>query len=604
MKEKLLSIKPILALQSAIIVCICAILPTIFLSARNSIPHYPDPQSTFPLLSTKTSTDVTDSTLRDSSTTDSPSQDHPLDNPNGSSSDTKTDTNKDDLPNSGANNDTNKKEPYQFKYDLIIKAVHSGYKDPTTNTLNVGERIELQNLSDAPLSLAGIVLRYHINSTKHVDLITFSEGSMMTGEYLLFRYENSPHSEQSDLVYSAYSLPQSGGPLELIYVNDEGEEIIMDSVCWSGGACPNKKFDTGDDRLLVRNFGDGLFTKELAYDTHYDPSITTLVMPVSPAPDPDDDPTHPDDPGLKDESSTEDSTDQDSPSVDSVLPKCYALEFSEVYAYYFNSPEEQFIELYNPSNAPVDLDGCQIQYKKKFYPLSGVILPDNYYIYYPSGSFTLTKNPSSSNSIYLIDTDQTIADELNYPNGQKKSTSYARFFNESGSTIWRQTYAPTPDAENVYQEFRTCESGKVINPLTGNCVKSTTISTSSSTTLAECPAGQYRNPLTGRCKKLTTATSTPKECAEGYERNPETNRCRKITKENEGTDYALIPSTRSNDTIFIAFGIVTLLVSLGSIYVILQFRHEIARAARKTRQRLHSVCKNLFARKIGRHRNK
>ena len=110
--------------------------------------------------------------------------------------------------------------------------------------------------------------------------------------------------------------------------------------------------------------------------------------------------------------------------------------------------------------------------------------------------------------------------------------------------------------------------------------------------------------MTGRCKKLESSTTEPKPCAEGYERNPETNRCRKIKAENDGAGYALIPATNSSTSTFAAFGLVILLVMLGVVYIILQFRHEIARTARKTRQRFYHVRKNLVAWYISFYRHK
>ena len=234
-------------------------------------------------------------------------------------------------------------------------------------------------------------------------------------------------------------------------------------------------------------------------------------------------------------------------------------------------------------------------------------MTDRYLVIYPgklTPSFSLTKNPSSSNSVELIDVDKTTVDILVYPHGQKKSTTYAKFIDTDGSESWSLTYASTPGATNIYQEFRTCPTGKVINPATGNCIKVTTTKSSSSGTLAECPAGKYRNPLTGRCKKIETASDEPKPCAEGYERNPETNRCRKLKAENDGAGYALVPTTYSGKPSFVAFGIVALLVTIGIVYIILQFRHEIARMLRKIRQRLHHVRKDLVARHIGFHRHK
>lgn len=442
--------------------------------------------------------------------------------------------------------------------NLIIRAINPGYKIDDAN--DVGELIELQNLTDASLSLAGFSLRYTNGSGNSTTIINFPDGSLMAGEYLLARYSKSPTADLSDLVYTT-SLAMAAGPLELLY---EGE--VVDSVCWTGKAECLKPFKSSAPTTLVRNLDTGLFDHISDYTSQFDPTAPSLILPPEP----------------------DDSSNSGNPSDTSPAnPQCKGLEFTELYSYYAKDKTEQFIELFNPTDHEISLKGCQIRYKKKLYPLSGTIKPDQYFSYYPSSQFTLTKNPTSSNNIELLDTDARTVDELIYSHGQKKATSYARFFDQHGEEMWAQTYQITPNQPNIYQEFRSCPTGKVINPATGNCVNATTIKE----TTQGCPPGKYRNPLTGRCKKIESA-STQKPCADGYERNPETNRCRKIKSDNDGADYALIPNTRSSQTTFIALGVVITLVLIGVIYIVLQFRHELVRTFRKVRQRLNNLLKN------------
>jgi hypothetical protein len=129
------------------------------------------------------------------------------------------------------------------------------------------------------------------------------------------------------------------------------------------------------------------------------------------------------------------------------------------------------------------------------------------------------KQMNSSIAIYLYDKDfpeEKIA-VVSYKK-VKDGASWAWFDGEESG--WLQTFAPTPGGENVYQQFQTCESGKMINPETGNCVKIPAEQ-------AECPEGQFRNPETGRCKKLVEEVSLS-VCPEGSFRNPETGRCKKF----------------------------------------------------------------------------
>ena len=138
--------------------------------------------------------------------------------------------------------------------------------------------------------------------------------------------------------------------------------------------------------------------------------------------------------------------------------------------------------------------------------------------------------------------------------------------------MWHITYAPTPNAPNNYQEFKTCETGKVLNQETGNCVKATSI------TEKTCKEGYYLNILTGRCKKIDQKTE--KTCKEGYYLNPETNRCRKIT-ENKGADYSLEPEKYEEKSSFVALYAVLGVLGLGLIYLIYEFRKEIWKLFRK-----------------------
>lgn len=398
----------------------------------------------------------------------------------------------------------------------------------------------------------------------------------MTGEILLMRLARSPGSDRADATY-ATTLAMTTGKLELLYHGD-----VVDQVCWGSGDGCSPSFKSATPTTLLRNLETGEFEHIVDYEPIFDPLHPSLILLHDPGPPSGDAPT--------DESAE-------------TTAHCYDLEFSEILTYYASEKSEQFIELYNPSDHTIIVNRCSLRYKKKTYSLSGEIAAESYYTYYPNAqttSFTLTKNPNSSNLIELIDTNGAVVDSLSYNHGQKKSTSYAKFYSGNGEEIWDLTYAPTPGSANTYQEFRSCSEGKTINPETGNCVNIA----SSSSGVTVCPEGKYLNPLTGRCKKIANDSKSSKECAAGYERNPETNRCRKIKSSNEGANYALIPNTSSSKSIFIAAGIVTLLVLLGIGYIILQFRREIARTARKTIQRVNHIRKDLVARRVGLHRKK
>lgn len=466
---------------------------------------------------------------------------------------------------------------FDFDSELIIKALNPGYT--IDGISNVGEFIELQNLADAPLALAGYSLQYTNGSGNTTTLFTFPDGSYLAGKHLLLRYFKSPSAELSDITYRGNGLAMNTGPLQLVY---NGE--VVDSVCWTGKEGCLEIFHNESKNYsrttLVRNLSSGEFEHLLMddYEIIYDLDSPNYFEPEEPASDP-----------------------EEEQKIG--IPQCRGLELSELLTYYTEDKSEQFIELFNPTGSDINLNGCQIGYKSKTYPLSGIIKSGQYFAFYNSVLFALTKNPQNPLIISIIDADGEAVDEISYGSGQKKSTSYSRIINADGTESWQVTYTITPGVENIYQKFRTCEAGKIINEATGNCVKVSSVS--STTTLAACPEGQYRNPLTNRCKKIETSTSsTLKECAEGYERNPETNRCRKVTSANDGADYALVPATRSDSTVFIGLGIACLIVTIGLVYICLQFRHEISRATRVASQRLNHIRQNLLSRRFGRDSHK
>lgn len=560
-------------------------------------------------------------------TSTTPSEDSPHSHPDSKNSGL-------DSPDSKSDSDNSETTPpesespqtpvttFHFSSDLVFRAVNPGYT--IDGVRDVGEFIELQKTTDVPkLSLAGYLLRYTNSSGTSTTLYQFPENSHLVSESLLFRYAKSPDYDQSDATYMT-TIALSSGRLELVK-----DDEVVDYVCW-----PSKTsdcvtaFKSSKPTTLVRDSQTGTFSHQTSYNPTFDLVKPSLIIPASP----DTPSSRPSLPSLDTSSSESPSSDSSNsassnqnssnpaqnqtPSSNSsndqgsstdsseVSARCYGVEFSELLSYYSDSKDEQYIELYNTTDHAIQLDHCSLRYKKKLYPLFGEIAANNYRAYYSTKfnpSLSLTKNPTSSGTLELLDSDNRVIDSLIYNHGQKKSTSFAKFFDADGEAFWNLTYQPTPGAENVYQEFRSCPAGKTVNPSTGNCVK---IIASGTTESATCPAGKYRNPLTGRCKNIESET-TLKPCATGYERNPNTGRCRKIKIPNDGADYALVPLTESeSSTHFVAFGIVILLVSIGLIYIILQFRHDIARATRKARQRLHHIRKNLVSRGISFHRHK
>lgn len=423
--------------------------------------------------------------------------------------------------------------------EIYIKAVNPGYTEDGKS--NVGEMIEIarKNPDALPISLAGATVGYTNSSGNSVVLYEFPENSWMSGESILLRLASSPESELANISYSKTIAFKASISLM------RNEEII-DSLCWTSKDGCYKEFKSANPTSLVRN----LETNEFEHLINYEPIYHEANYYV--------------------EEKEEDGYGKTS--------QCKGLVFTEVLSYYETLKSEQFIELHNTNSEQLLMNGCKIKYKNKTYDLNGIIKPDGYFAYYPI-DFSLTKNPNNSNTIEIIDANGDVIDKMSYPNGQRKATSYALIgYDGDGKEIWKTTYAPTPGEPNNYQEYKTCESGKVINKETGNCVKVTSVSE------RICKEGQYLNLLTGRCKKIET--SKAKTCKEGYYYNPNTNRCRKI-KENNGANYDLKPETFEEKSSFIAIYAILGVILVGAIYIIYEFRHQIAKHFRKVFRRSH-----------------
>ena len=424
--------------------------------------------------------------------------------------------------------------------ELYIKAINPGYT--IDGKSNVGELIEIgKNSSNEMISLAGITIGYTNSSGNDSVLLEFPENSFLTGESILLRLASSPDSELAAMNYSKTLAFKAGLTLK------KGNEIL-DSVCWTGKAECYKEFKSSEPTFLVRNIETNLFEHLSEYAPNFDEGAYHIEKEVY-------------------------DCEKDLPS------QCKNIRFSEILSYYDTSQTEKFVELYNNGSEQVLLEGCVLRYKNKNFDLIGIVKPEEYMALFPV-ELSLTKNPTNKNTIELVDTNGSIVDRLDYFNGQRKGTAYAFIgYDAVGEEIWKTTYAPTPGSGNIYQEYKTCEDGKVINEETGNCVKVTNV------TAKICPEGQFLNLLTGRCKKIPQETAK-KDCKEGYYLNPETGRCRKIV-ENKGANYELKPDEYKEESTFTVWYLVIIVVLIGVGYLVYEFRTELWRLFRKVFRRSH-----------------
>jgi len=457
---------------------------------------------------------------------------------------------------------------------LVISAVNAGYTGTDGSQQNY-DFVEIFNTTGEPVRLQGYSLVY-TNSAGSTTTHNFAAGAILNAEFLAVGYSGSPQFREAESDYAyRFNLAAATGTVSLLF---EGE--LVDEVCWGGAGCGDRyaAFATSaaSNRTLARCIVDGLVEpcangRNFEFREYY-PELDFRVLLYE---------------KIEEETLP--------------LQSCKGLVFSEIFTYFDTDYGEQFVELHNPTDEIIEVDHCVVRYKNRNYAMAGELKPGEY-LAYRNTDLQLTKNPTVSNVVALVDSDGAEVASLTYYSGQKKLVSYAWFGAAAdGSEVWRQTYAVTPGEENVFQEFRSCPAGKVINPATGNCINffenealpdcpagkfrnPETNRCKSYETLASilepCKEGYYRNPETNRCKKIDTAVAALTPCAEGWERNPETNRCRKI-RENNGADYGVEPTTHGEAATFAAYGALGAVGVAGVAYVGWQFRQEIGQAARK-----------------------
>jgi hypothetical protein len=181
------------------------------------------------------------------------------------------------------------------------------------------------------------------------------------------------------------------------------------------------------------------------------------------------------------------------------INECEGVVISELAANV--DSDDQFIELFNPSQALIDLSGCVIQTNRssvKSHVFTDTTIPplDYLTVYIKDTDLTLTK--TTTGTVYLLSSDQTIeVDTVSYAD-LKTDTSWMR-----SNDVWQQTYTPTPGEHNVFTKYSECDPGYFRSLATGYCNKNS----EPSNVLAACAPGKYRNPATNRCRKTAQVSS-------------------------------------------------------------------------------------------------
>ncbi len=216
-------------------------------------------------------------------------------------------------------------------------------------------------------------------------------------------------------------------------------------------------------------------------------------------------------------------------------PDCQLAKLNEIGA----NLDAQFIELQNPEPRDLNLAGCQLMTNRsatKKFIFANETLPAGGFLAVNVADTGLTLTKTTTGKVLFGDA-TTDYDEVNYAN-LPSGTSFARF-----PDGWKSTYTPSPNRENVFEQYPPCAANYARNLATGRCDK---IAKPAVSALKTCDAGQFLNPATNRCKKIATPAALV-ACAPGSTRNPLTNRCNKVEKKNAPAPCPA-GSTRNPDT--------------------------------------------------------
>jgi len=388
---------------------------------------------------------------------------------------------------------------------LVISEVQTGGLSSSGTEDGKMEFIELYNASSQPVELTGWHLEYlsasHTGIGAPTHVIADLTGSVQPSRYVLL--SNKSYLSSTDIPFGQNStasgglLARSGGHIRL--VSSAGQAI--DLVAWGNATKIGSWWKSPE---IPPNFS---IQRQLDQNTQTFDSATTEVSPRGGG-------------WLPPEANT---------------PVCNGVVLSEVLPNPGGADTgREYIELYNPTDAAVNLAGCSLYVgetdKAYAFPDETTIAAGAYMAFYDTQT-GLTLPNATAQAIHLVTTSEELV--VSYTDNMPDDTAWAYV---QGS--WQATNRPTPGAPNAaslsdsrpaVQEHETmpalaaCPAGKERNAVTNRCrtIPPPPVS-------AVCKPGQERNPDTGRCKTQVVG-SLPAACKPNQERNPETNRCKAST---------------------------------------------------------------------------
>lgn len=388
--------------------------------------------------------------------------------------------------------------------------------------------VELFNDSANPIDLAGWSLEYAKVSS------TISSSDCSSPDWKAIDASSNVRKDnlsgvvqpRGRIIFETSLNDNVGGSLRLKQTAvDQSSVSIFDLVGWGSSGSPAKCYETAQAiipangssiKRIFDNDGHPIDTDNNSTDfsltgqlpsPEVDPPVVTPDPDPMPDPDPEPEPT----------------TETYLPvTISELLPNPSSPQTDD---------EDEFVEIYNPNNEAVNLEGYKIQTGLNFnysYTLPAIQIASKSYLALDSAQTNLTLSNTSSVA-RVLDPGGAVNHTSDIYDKVGEGESWALVDGE-----WVVTDQVTPNEPNLgpTQLFidtggkggiTPCPPGKFRNPETNRCKNIV-----ASSSLVPCNSNQYRSPETNRCRLKSAATRTLQACNSDQYRNPETNRCKKI----------------------------------------------------------------------------